>query len=173
MKGFEASMTLRPPRPKLEHNGLIAQAKADIAIVNGMREGGREVINLLSPALDQAMESSVWDWNGNTTFRMNGTSVGSPRNIVDTGRLKRSKEVKLAHYPGMTSFSIRYSAPYANIVYHGGAIQPYGNRNAATVFVPGRPWVGAVLNGTHGIDKFDLKAPYAAAIKRNWPFGFR
>lgn len=172
LKGFEAKFTLKPPKPKLEHNGILARGKADIAIVNGMREGGRDVINQLNPALDAAMDASIWDWSG-TTMRKNGTTVGSPRNIVDTGELKRSKAVKVAHFPNSSAFSIRYSAPHANIVYHGGAIQPYGNKNAPTVFLPGRPWVGALLQGTHGLDKFDLKAPYAAAIKKNWPFGFR
>lgn len=172
LQGFQVSATLRPPRPKLEHNGLLARAKADFAILSGMREGGRDVINALNPALDDAIEAPVWNWP-NTTFRKNGTIATTPRNIVDTGALKRSKQVKLAHYPGMTNFTIKYTAPHANIVYHGGAIQPYGNRSASTVFIPGRPWVGALLNGTHGFTKFDLTRPYAAAIKKSWPFGFR
>ena len=173
LRPFVASAQLFAPRPKLEHNGLIARAKADIAVVNGMREGGNIVATKLKLALDEAMDAPVWNWTGIPTKRSNGRTVGSPRDIVDTGKLKKSGQVKLAHYPSVTNFSIKYLAPHANIVYHGGAIQPYGNKNAATQFLPGRPWVGAVLNGTHGITKFDLKTPYAEALKRHWPFGFR
>lgn len=172
MKGFKAHARLTVPTPKLEHNGILARAKADFAILKGMREGARVVATELKQQLDANMQSTTWDWPFETR-RVNGTTVASPRNIVDTGRLRDSGKVLYAQYPMNTSFSINYSAPYANLVHYGGAIQPYGNRNAPTVMLPGRPWVTATMKGGHGFQKYDLKKPYGAALMAAWPFGFK
>ena len=41
----------------------------------------------------EAIESDVWVWPG-STLRVSGEVVDSPRNIVDTGRLRDSQDIE-------------------------------------------------------------------------------
>lgn len=93
--------------------------------------------------LDEAMDTPSWSWSG-TTLRENGESVGTPRNIVDTGRLKSSKKVTTSFGSTQAKWTVRYGTPYANLVHYGGYIAPYG-RKGDTAYVPGRPWIKLVF----------------------------
>jgi len=95
----------------------------------------------LKKALDDAMDSPVWRWNG-----------GKVRDIVDTGELKASGTVKIDN----SGVSVVYSSPYAGIVHNGGYIRPYGNPNARPVYYPKRPWVAATLLGGGPTPQFNF-----------------
>ena len=82
--------------------------------------------------------------------------AGTTRTIYDTGGLYSSQKLATSHQVTQSKLTVTYSAPYASLVHYGGYIQPYGNKNANSVLVPARPWVEAVLNGTHGQEKLDL-----------------
>ena len=164
---FKSTLSLSPPKVNVSWKNPLLRARTDLALLKGMREGARMVGRELDTGLDKAMDASIWGW-GATTLRRNGSIVSSPRNIVDTGQLKSSKQVKYAQYPGSTAFSINYTAPYAKFVHFGGMMQPYGNKNAASVLVPARPWVEAVLYGTYGMEKLPLKEIYGRAIRDAW-----
>ena len=97
-----------------------------------------------SRALDDAMESNVWDWKGDT------------RDIIDTGELQKSKKV-IVDSDG--DIHIFYGTDYAAIVHYGGYFYPYGNQNAKT-FYPGRPWVTALIEGGGPVDQFDFNTIY-------------
>lgn len=97
----------------------------------------------LKNRLDLAISASVWDW-----------PKGGPRDIIDTRKLKNSGSVT---WNGK-SLVINYTAPYADIVHDGGYIFPYGNKNARPIYLPGRPWVSAVLNGGGPVPRWDLTA---------------
>lgn len=101
-----------------------------------------------SKALDDAMESNVWDWNGDK------------RDIIDTGELKKSKKV-IVDSDG--DIHIFYGTDYAAIVHYGGYFYPYGNENAKT-FYPGRPWVTALIEGGGPIDQFDFGKIYGTFL---------
>ena len=98
-----------------------------------------EKLSDLSLALDEAMESPVWDWDDGT------------RDIIDTGALKASKQVTFNRATG--SLSINYSEPYANLVHFGGYIRS-GYNPEVHIYIPPRPWVDAVLDGGYGIERF-------------------
>jgi hypothetical protein len=66
----------------------------------------------LSIASQNALKVNRWRWS-RATVRRSGEVAGSPRNIIDTGTLYRSQQVKI----GNKSASISYAAKYAQIVH--------------------------------------------------------
>ena len=67
---------------------------------------------------------------------------------------------------------MQYNTPYAAFVHYGGMIKPYGNKNAADVLIPARPWVQAVFEGSHGQPKFDMRTPFDKGIGEAWSAQF-
>jgi hypothetical protein len=118
-------------------------------IEEGIENASMIVAEKLSEALDNAMESAVWNWNGGA------------RDIIDTGELRDSKSVKVQG----NRIEISYNVPYAGLVHYGGYILPYGNQSAQKVYLPARPWVDSVILGRGPIPQFDFEAIYAAAIE--------
>lgn len=98
----------------------------------------------LRMALNDAMESPVWDWNGDN------------RDIIDTGALRDSLNL-YADSDG--DIHIMYGEDYAAIVHYGGYFHPYGNKTIKQYY-PGRPWITAVLNGGGPVDQFDFESEY-------------
>lgn len=107
-----------------------------------------KVADKLSLELDNAISSSVWSWSGGT------------RDIVDTGALKASKDVRVVD----DDIKISYGEPYAALMHYGGYIRPYGNQNAQKVYIPGRPWIGALLKGNGPIPRFDFDSVFSEAM---------
>jgi hypothetical protein len=151
-----------------ENSGNVSQAAGD-AIGSGTSSAASKIKTGFSKALDQAMATSIWSWPRNT-LRQNGSLAGYTRDIIDTGTLQRSLSSLISSSLGgsETMISFAYSAPYAKMVHYGGAMQPYGNRNAATVILPGRPWMQSAVEGSNGIPKFDFKSIYSKEIKAAW-----
>lgn len=164
---FEGKISL--PVPKINTKGQTDKMKAATkkALVRGMTKGASYVRQDLKLALDAAMASPVWAWP-RVTQRQNGTEAGTTRDIIDVGTLAKSLKIVEKNAQTKTDISIQYSAPYAALVHYGGAVQPYGNRNAATVLIPGRPWIEAVLLGTHGQEKFDIDSRFQKGINEAW-----
>lgn len=119
-----------------------------VEIQKGIKKAHAKAVRLMaaefSKALDEAMESNVWDWKGDT------------RDIIDTGELKNSKKVIVDSDGDIHVF---YGTDYAAIVHYGGYFYPYGNENAKT-FYPGRPWVKSLIEGGGPIDQFDFNTIY-------------
>lgn len=101
----------------------------------------------LEAALNSSMAAS-WGWSSGT------------RDIIDTGELKNS--LSIAVIDG--NVEISYDAPYASLIHYGGYIMPYGNSSGARVYIPGRPWVAATLEGNGPVQKFDLDGYYRAYL---------
>ena len=100
-------------------------------------------------ALDAALKAPVWAWNDGA------------RDIFDTGELARSGSVTASP----DGIIVSYSAPYANLIHNGGYIQPYGNKSARPVYLPGRPWIDSVLYGGGPVPQFDFDGFLADNIK--------
>lgn len=165
--------TTKPPRiGKLKPSAeSIADLKAKFqATLKGAAKQGMGVTQRgLEQDLVGALRDEVWLWNG-TTQRQNGTTAGSPRNIVDMGRLMNSLSwTKSAANANGYKLTGKYSAPYATQVHYGAYVRPYGNSNATAVWTPGRPWVEGVLRGNKGVvDPYDFRGDYLAAVKDVW-----
>jgi phage gpG-like protein len=142
------------------------------ALTLGMQRGLNRIETSLSQALDRAMESSTWTWTSRTTIRQNGSTAGSPRDIVDTGKLKGSKKLKTRFLQSGGSVAIEYNSPYARLVHFGGVITPYGRKGRALVTLPARPWITATLEGGYGIEKFGADEILNQAIQEAWQAQF-
>ena len=164
---FGTKLEILPPKIDTKNNSPKMKRAVNAAIVQGTIKASAYVQRDLKIALDNAVTSSVWSWP-RSTFRQNGQIAGGVRDIVDTGKLKNSLVIKEKNLQSKTTLTIQYKAKYAAFVHYGGAIQPYGNRNAATVLIPARPWVEATLKGGNGIEKFNMSKPMNAGFNEVW-----
>lgn len=121
------------------------------------------------------MGSQVWAWPaGRITYRgatyrkdgsrTKGTAVGSPRNIIDTGLLRASGYMTV----NGTMATFRFPLNYATPVHDGAFIFPWGNKKAAKVYLPPRPFVAAPLGLTQypGIPVFPLREQFRLNFRR-------
>lgn len=112
----------------------INTAQLDAAIQSALLE----TLKVVGHNADRAMTDDRWDWP-NTTHRRNGSVVGSPRDIVDTGDLYRSRSVpEVSGRKG----TIDYNCDYADEVH---AL---------------RPWLTTALEET------DVKKVFADVLRR-------
>lgn len=164
---FQGSIGL--PVPKIDMKGKTDKMKAATkkALVRGMTKGAGYVSRDLKEALNASMASSTWAWP-RITQRQNGTEAGTTRDIIDVGTLAKSLKIVEKNSQTKTDLTIQYNAPYAALVHYGGAVLPYGNKNAATVVIPARPWIEATLLGTHGMTKFDIDTRFQQGISEAW-----
>jgi len=99
-------------------------------ILGALSEPFHRANEALNPAFAKELTSRKWDWPGETK-RENGEVVSSPRDIVDTGELRRS-------YVGKREGPFEHSHSWSNIEYgmavHEGADFSDGRK------MPARPW---------------------------------
>ena len=165
-------ITFPTPKPDLKGQDKKVAAKMKAAITKGVQRGMARVETSLSKALDDAMMASSWEWSSIVTTRVNGQTVGSPRNIVDTGFLRDSKKLKISYLQTKTTVEVKYTAPYANLVHFGGMIRPYGAKGRTLKPIQPRPWITAVLNGGWGIEKLDVDSIINEALQEAWSAAF-
>lgn len=100
----------------------------------------------IKTALDAAMAANIW---------------GDGEDIIDTGELMDSLQITISG----NKVTMDYGADYAALVHYGGYVAPYGNKSIDKVYIPGRPWVDAVMQGYSGIEPVDLVAAYSKAFQ--------
>lgn len=121
------------------------------------------------------MGSEVWWWPaGRITYRgstyrkdgsrTQGTPVGSPRNIVDTGLLRASGSMRVDGV--MATF--RFPLNYATAVHNGAFIYPWGDKTRTRVYLPPRPFVTAPLGLTPypGVPVFPIQQQFRLNFQR-------
>ena len=165
-------VTFPTPKPDLTGKDKGTAKKMKAAITKGVQRGMARVETELSKALDNAMMASSWEWSSIVTTRKNGQTVGSPRNIVDTGFLRDSKKLKISYLQTKTTVEVKYTAPYANLVHFGGMIRPYGVAGRTLQPIQPRPWITAVLQGGWGIEKLDVDSIVNEALQQAWSEAF-
>ena len=156
---FNQKLEIKMPKVEGKAETKKMQLAVNKAITRGAQKGATYVEKSLREALDASI-SSQWAWNEGT------------RDIIDTGKLKSSLEIKSIFNQTKVGFQISYNTPYAAFVHYGGMIKPYGNPNAADVVIPARPWVQAVFEGSNGQKKFDLATPFDKGISEVWSAQF-
>lgn len=164
---YATTLSFNVPKVSVKEQDKKARAAAAKAIQQGLLQGSAEVESGLKTALNEALQSSIWSWP-RTTLRKNGQTAGTSRDIIDTGQLRGSLSIKTSFLQTKVNTKITYSAPYAALVHYGGMVQPYGNRNAASVLIPARPWVDAVLKGEGSIPVYNYREVYSSAIEKVW-----
>ena len=106
-----------------------------------------EMVGEFAQEINFQIEDPKWDWPRETT-RKNGSVVGSPRNIVDTGELKNSQFIEDV---SDTYKVIGYTADHAALVHEGYQIQ----RNDGTVTdVPARPFIDTAVKDYNPIEAY-------------------
>ncbi|MFN7830237.1 MAG: hypothetical protein ACK5NX_03470 [Armatimonadota bacterium] len=130
----------------LSDTGLTEQARA--AMEEAIDYANSKAQSAIRQALDYAVSSSVWGWRDGS------------RDIVETGALRDS----LQFASDGNGFEFWYSSPYAGLVHYGGYVKPYGNSKIDAVYIPGRPWVDAVMVGGGPVDPVNLDEIYDSAI---------
>lgn len=113
----------------------------------------RQYDAVIFPAFKTEMSTAQFPWP-RTTIRRNGQAVGSPRDIVDLGRLRASQQRFTLGAAGL-SLGYRWGgpqAPYAPLVLNGSSGYVNG-RGAITKDIPGRNWILPALN-RHPLDVF-------------------
>ena len=164
---YSTKLEILPPKIDMKGNTPKMRRAMNSALVAGTLKASAYVQRDLKEALNNAVESTTWQWNA-VTKRQNGQTVSSPRDIVDTGALRRSLSIAEKNLKTKTTLEIKYSVPYAALVHYGGAVRPYGNKNANTVLIPARPWIEATLKGTHGMNKFNMTKPMNDGFNEVW-----
>ena len=92
----------------------------------------------LVPELDRQFTEEIqtveWEWPRKTK-RKNGTTVNTPRDIVDTGDLMRSQQNRK-----LNNFTWRWiwDVEYSSLVHNGAVLKRGGN-------YPARPWTQIAL----------------------------
>ncbi len=144
---YGAKLSVQMPKVEVKDNSRAMKKRVSKALSKGTQKASAYVEKNLKIALDKAM-TSMWTW-----------TEGS-RDIIDTGKLKNSLKLTAVFNQTKVSWQIQYRTPYAAFVHYGGVIKPYGNKNARDVLIPARPWVQAIMEGSHGQPKFDIKTPF-------------
>jgi len=110
------------------------------AVDQALNEAFKEAMFLLGQEFTKAITDNVWDW----------PNPPSPRNIIDTGRLRSSQQVNFQE-EGVATFS--WPVDYAIYVHQG-----YTMRDGSTF--PGRPWT------TKALETFDVSATISTILQR-------
>ena len=106
-----------------------------------------EMVGEFAQEINFQVEDSKWNWP-RETVRKNGTVVGSPRDIVDTGELKNSQFIEDV---SDTHKVIGYTADHATLVHEGYQIE----RNDGTVTdVPARPFIDTAIEDYNPIEAY-------------------
>lgn len=140
--------------PSFSLNGSSIRQSSDVSTKLAEFESAHDAILIeIASELNEdlkAMLKASWGW-----------STGA-RDIVETGALMASGGAALVG----DSIEIGYAAAYANLVHNGGYVQPYGNANVSAVYIPGRPWVAAVLGEAEGPESpYPFEERYASKMR--------
>ena len=156
---FNQKMEIKMPKVEGKADTKKMQQAVNRALSKGAQKGAGYVEKGLKVALDNSL-GSQWSW------------IQGSRDIVDTGTLMESLSIKTTFSQTKVGFQVIYKAPYAAFVHYGGVMKPYGNKSAADVIIPARPWVQAIFDGTHGQPKFDMEAPFNRGVGEAWSAQF-
>lgn len=135
---------------------------SNVNITNKAKQAAERAVEIvmgeLFAAMQQSFTAKAWDWPDDLpTRKLNGATLkekiasysagdgikaGNPRNLIDFGNLRQSGSYRMI---GRFEAEMRWSAEYATAVHEGAYIRPWGNKKAARVYLPPRPWTKAVI----------------------------
>ena len=98
---------------------------------NAINQAFSDTVKEVATNAQKALKAKRWRWSG-ATVRRSGEIATSPRNIIDTGILYRSQQVRVDR----KSASISYSAKYSAIVHRD------------------RPWLSTALRESDAVKIF-------------------
>lgn len=95
------------------------------------RKIAKDYAAALSAQFQKEIRDAKWDWPG-TTQRRNGDTVGSPRDIVDTGAFAASQRYRTRQLKSGVRFDYSWFVDYAGYIRQGTGAN-----------YPGRDWISS------------------------------
>jgi hypothetical protein len=158
---YKATLTFQLPKVEVDKKSLKTERlKLRKRLIQSHQAGMTGFEMGLKEWLNVTMMTPAWQW-----------PEGPKRDIYESGDLMRSLKTKTKYAQTKAVTEVIYTSPYAALMYYGGLIQPYGNQNANSVMIPGRPWVEAALNGTYGFEKAPIASWYEGMFNQRWEQG--
>ena len=106
-----------------------------------------EMVGEFAQEINFQIEDDKWTWP-RETVRKNGTVVGSPRDIVDTGELKNSQFIEDVSDVYKV---VGYTAEHAPLVHEGYEIE---RNDGAVTDVPARRFIDASIEDYNPIEAY-------------------
>lgn len=173
---YKVSLDLSLPKVKVKNETPDIGLKMKGAIQKGLESAAVPVTSALKKALNDATQSNAWGpfYPQTPYIGAAGNEKGRDqrRTLVETGALARSLKISPSVSNSRLEVAGAYKSPYATFTHYGGWMQPWGNKYAAAKFIVPRPWISAVFNGTHGLQKFDAAGMVEKEIKTAWSTQF-
>lgn len=146
-KKIKVSSKMKLPKVKLDGTETKkAAAKKRGEFVSAFQKSAFSVEKQVSYWLDEALQEATWQWP-RPTMRKSGEWVpAGSRNVVDTGKLYKSKKLQTTFGSTQAKLSVSYSAPYAALVHWGGYVMNYGDPTKGQTYMKPRPWIQAVFS---------------------------
>jgi hypothetical protein len=89
----------------------------------------------------------------------------NPRDIVDTGDLRKSQEMVINPRPGVMETKFRWTVPYAPAAHDGAVFKANNDAEGNPRTMPARPWTREVLKDREKLQKV-FKLHFTLAAKR-------
>lgn len=126
----------------------------DLRIDDALNEAWDDFSAYLARRFTQEITEEKWDWPRDP----------SPRDIVNTGNLRRSLRVTRGIEPGSLETYFDWTAPYASVV-HDGAVFKATDSEGNLRSMPARPWTRPVLYDRERLQAY-FRARFSLAMRR-------
>lgn len=124
------------------------------ALNEALNEAWDDFAAYLARRFTQEITEAKWDWPRDP----------SPRDIVDTGNLRRSLRITRGLNPDQLETYFDWMAPYASTV-HDGAVFKATDSEGNPRTMPARPWTRPVLYDRATLARY-FQARFALAMRR-------
>lgn len=125
----------------------------DLRIDDALNEAWDDFSAYLGRRFTQEITDEKWDWPRDP----------SPRDIVDTGNLRRSLRITRGISEPLETY-FDWAAPYASVV-HDGAVFKATDAEGNPRSMPARPWTRPVLYDRQRLQAY-FRARFALAMRR-------
>jgi hypothetical protein len=132
-------------------------AVIDLRVNEALREAWNDLSAYMARRFTQEITAEKWEWPRGE----------SPRDIVDTGNLRKSLRVTQPLDPKKLQTDFTWTAPYAGPV-HDGAVFKANDAEGNPRTAPARPWTRPVLYDRARIQAY-FRARFAMAMRNRTP----
>lgn len=124
----------------------------DLRLDDALNEAWDDFSAYVARRFTAEITAEKWDW----------PREPSPRDIVDTGNLRKS--LRIERTPGQLETHFNWTAPYAAVV-HDGAVFKATDSEGNARSMPARPWTRPVLYDRAKLQAY-FRARFALAMRR-------
>jgi hypothetical protein len=126
----------------------------DLRIEDALQEAWDDLSAYMGRRFTNEISDEKWEWPRDP----------SPRDIVDTGNLRRSLRITRGLNPNQLETYFDWTAPYASVV-HDGAVFRSTDAEGNARSMPARPWTRPVLYNPDSLVRY-FQARFALAMRR-------